>query len=193
MTDGEIISCVGGSVSSSEDAAVFDAVAGASTAIATGMTFADSPEDLWARLMFYEQIAQHPPLHLRWLLPRPLRVEGSKSRNGDIVTCVYDTGYLVKRVTHVDKPRRYDFEITEQMLDLGGRVRLTGGSYSLMALPGGGTRVVLTTRYSGGRRPRWLARPIEAVVCHSFHRFMLRAMRGVPATRSARLEPEQSE
>jgi hypothetical protein len=96
---------------------------------------------------------------------------------GDLAKCLYDRGYLLKRVTRIDEPRHYGFEIAEQALALGGGIALTNGCYRLAALPDSGTRVAITTRYTGGRRPRWLWRPIEAGVCHAFHRHLLNAMR----------------
>ena len=54
---------------------------------------------------------------------------------------------------------------------------LSGGGYTLRELPGGHTEVAVTTRYWAGRRPGWLWKPIEATVCHMFHRYLLAAMR----------------
>ncbi len=51
------------------------------TSIVTRMRFAASPERVWHGLMFYEQIEERPPLHLRLLLPRPIRTEGRKSKS----------------------------------------------------------------------------------------------------------------
>jgi len=60
---------------------------------------------------------------------------------------------------------------------------LSGGSYSLRERPDGRTEVAVTTRYTQGRRPAWFWRPVEAAVCHLFHRHLLAAVRrkvGVP-------------
>lgn len=132
---------------------------------------------VWDTIMFYEEIDEPPPLHLRWLLPTPVRTEGRKSEVGDTATCVYVGGNLIKRVTRIEHGRLYGFEVTAQTLALGGRMRLCGGAYSLSATDDGGTEVALTTRYVGGRRPAWLWGPIERVVAHMFHRHILRAMR----------------
>ena len=146
------------------------------TSVVTRMNFAIPPEKVWEGLMFYEQIAKRPPLLLRLLLPVPIRTEGRKSEVGDLVTCHYVSGHLRKRGTHVTRERNYTFEVIEQNLSLGG-IRLAGGSYTLFPLPDGGTEVVLETRYHSAKRPRWLCARIEAVVCHLFHRHILRAMR----------------
>jgi hypothetical protein len=145
--------------------------------VVTRMRFAAPPGKVWEGLMFYEQIEELPPLLLRLLLPVPLRTEGRKSEVGDQIICRYVSGHLRKQVTHVTTERDYTFEVIEQNLSLGGGIRLAGGSYTLYALPEGGTEVVLETRYLSPRRPRWLCAPIEAAVCRLFHRHILRTMR----------------
>lgn len=144
--------------------------------IATRMTFAALPDRVWSRLMFYEQIELRPPFHLRLLLPEPIRTIGKKSVVGDEAQCLYRSGHLIKRVTHIDPGRHYAFEVAEQALCIGG-VKLSGGEYTLKQLESDRTQVTLATVYLSPRRPRWFWKPIEAAVCHSFHRHILRAMR----------------
>jgi hypothetical protein len=153
------------------------AAAPRSTSIVTRMKFAASPEQTWNALIFYEQIAERPPLHLRVLLPLPIRTEGRKSRVGDAVKCVYEGGYLEKRVTRIERGRDYEFEVVEQDLTVGGGMRLLRGGYTLRELPCGGVEVALETRYLSPKHPRWLWKPIEAAVCHTFHRHILGTMR----------------
>ncbi|MGH7295433.1 MAG: hypothetical protein ACRELB_10895 [Polyangiaceae bacterium] len=145
--------------------------------VLTTMRFGAPAAQVWQGLMFYEQIDARPPLHLRLLLPVPIRTEGDKERVGDEARCVYDGGHLIKRVTQIDPGRRYAFEVTEQQLMIGGGLRLSGGEYVLREIAPFRSEVSVTTRYVSPRRPRWLWRPIEAAVCHAFHRYILRAMR----------------
>ena len=147
------------------------------TSIVTRMAFAATPEQVWRRLMFYEQIDAPPPLLLRLLLPLPIRVDGPKAAVGDEATCLYEGGYLRKRVTHVDACRYYGFDIVEQNLVIGGGLMLSGGGYTLHELQGRRTEVSVTTRYVSCNRPAWLWNPIEATVCHLFHRHLLGAIR----------------
>jgi hypothetical protein len=163
--------------------------------IVTRMDVAGPRDAVWDHLMFYEEIRERPPLYLRLLLPVPLRTEGRKSRVGDEAKCVYASGYLVKRVTRLDHGRCYEFDVAEQALRIGGSMRLQSGSYTLRALPDGRTSVMLETRYASAKRPQWLWRRIEALVCHAFHRYILSVIRdhcarehvtrfvSVPATR----------
>ncbi|HET7504738.1 MAG TPA: hypothetical protein VFK02_27135 [Kofleriaceae bacterium] len=151
--------------------------------VTTRMTIAASRARVWARLMFYEQIDERPPLHLRLLLPVPIATEGRKSEVGDEVRCRYEGGHLIKRVTHIDPALRYAFEITEQALVVGGGMKLSGGEYTLREVAAERTQLSIATHYVSSRRPRWLWLPVERWVCHSFHRHILRAMRrGVEAT-----------
>ena len=90
------------------------------------MNFAASPEQVWGGLMFYEQIEEPPPLHLRLLLPMPIRTEGSKSAVGDEAMCLYEGGHLLKRVTQIDPCRHYGFEVVEQNLAVGGGMIAVG-------------------------------------------------------------------
>ena len=145
--------------------------------IETRMTFTGTPADVWKRIMFYEQLEHRPPLHLRLLLPIPIETVGEKSRVGDEARCLYEGGYLIKRVTGVEAESRYTFDVVEQALDVGNGMKLSGGSYALREVDSGRTEVALTTRYTSARSPRWLWKPIEAAVCHSFHRHILREMR----------------
>jgi hypothetical protein len=147
------------------------------TSILTRMAFAASPERVWRGLMFYEQIDERPPLHLRLLLPVPIGTERTKATVGANVRCSYEGGHLVKRITEIDPQRHYGFDVVEQTLAIGGGLILSGGGYSLRELPDGHTEVAVTTRYTGGRRPAWLWKPVEAAVCHLFHRHLLAAMR----------------
>lgn len=145
--------------------------------VTTQLAFASPPTRVWDGLMFYEQLAERPPWYLRALLPVPIRTEGRKSEVGDEARCIYEDGYLIKRVTQVDPGRLYAFAVTVQELRVGNTMRLSNGSYELCARADGGTDVVALTRYQSARRPRWLWRAIEAQVCHLFHRHILRAMR----------------
>ena len=144
--------------------------------VLTKVVLPEPPEAVWSRLMFYEQIPENPPLLLRLLLPVPEGVEGRKSQVGDITRCRYRDGHLLKQVKSVERNRRYDFEVVEQSLRVRGGIRLQGGCYALRALPQGGTEVALRTRYATPGHPRWLWKPIEAAVCHVFHRHILSAL-----------------
>jgi hypothetical protein len=148
-----------------------------STSIVTRMTFAASPTQVWSGLLFYEQITERPPLHLRLLLPVPIGTEGSKVNVGDRVKCLYEGGHLLKRITQIKLNNCYGFDVVEQNLAVGRGLTLSGGSYMLRELSNGCTEIAVATRYMSLRNPKWLWKPIEAIVCHMFHRHLLLVMR----------------
>ena len=147
-----------------------------SNSVVTRGQIAAPPTRVWHNLMFYEQIEDLPPLHLRLLLPLPIRTEGSKLVVDDQARCLYVGGHLLKRVTRIEPSSLYEFAVVEQQLALPRGVLLRGGSYTLRELPGHRTELAVTTRYVSKRGPRWLWRPIEALVCHLFHRHLLAAI-----------------
>jgi hypothetical protein len=146
------------------------------TSVVTRGRLTVSPAQVWHNLMFYEQIEDSPPLHLRLLLPLPIRSDGSKLAAHGQARCLYEGGHLLKRVTRIEPSRLYEFAVVEQQLALPRGVLLCGGSYTLKELPGSRTELAVTTRYVSERGPRWLWRPIEAAVCHLFHRHLLSAI-----------------
>ncbi len=145
--------------------------------VATRQTFPMAPSRVWNGLVFYESIPATPPLLLRLLLPVPIGTEGTISTVGDTVMCRYREGSLLKRLTKLTQNRLYQFEVVDQSFSPELKICFAGGSYSLQELPKGGTEVVVETRYESDRRPRWFWKPIEKMVCHSFHRYLLTSIR----------------
>jgi hypothetical protein len=147
-----------------------------SASVTTSQDFFAAPGVVWNALMFYEEIAGDRPFLLRCFLPTPIASHGCKSTIGGEVKCQYLGGHLVKRVTQIIRERSYAFEIVQQNLPLGG-IRLLGGDYTLRAQSEDCTRVALVTHYASLNCPRWVFRRVEAAICHSFHRYILSAMR----------------
>ena len=147
------------------------------SSIVTHMNFAASPAQVWKGLLFYEEIGGPPPTHLRLLLPVPIRTEGKVSDVGGEAMCLYEGGHLLKRVTRIEPGQFYEFEVAEQALSVGGGMRLSGGRYTLRELADGLTEVAVETRYVSTKWPRWFWGPLERLVCHWFHRYLLSSMR----------------
>jgi hypothetical protein len=144
--------------------------------VTTCQDFFAAADAVWDALMFYEEIAEDPPFVLRHFLPTPIGTQGCKSEVGSDVKCRYVGGHLLKRVTRIVRGQNYAFEVVEQNLALG-RIRLLGGDYTLHILSKDCTRVALATHYASLNRPRWVFGRLEAAVCHSFHHYILSAMR----------------
>lgn len=145
--------------------------------VVTRVLLAASPAEIWNALTFYEEISRPPPLHLRLLLPVPRRVVGRVHKVGDELTCLYEGGDLLKRITRIERGDSYEFEVVEQALSFGGDIRLSGGRFVLRELPDGHTELSVETRYRSSRSPRWFWKRLERLVCHSFHRHLLGSMR----------------
>lgn len=145
--------------------------------VVTRMIFDAGPAQVWDGLVFYEELGGRPPWHLRLLLPVPIGTEGKVSVVGDEATCLYEGGHLLKRITKIEQGDLYEFEVAEQALSVGGGMRLSGGRYTLRSLPDGQTEVSVETRYVSRKWPRWFWRPLEKMVCHLFHRYLLGTMR----------------
>jgi hypothetical protein len=159
-----------------ELAAVLSASNRSIASIVTYQDFLLPAAAVWSALMLYEEITERPPWLLRWLLPVPLSTCGRKFEVGNTLYCRYSGGYLCKLITNIVDERSYAFHVTEQHLSLRGII-LLGGDYAISQLSTSRTRVALTTRYSSRNQPRWLCRWFEGIVCHSFHRHILKAMR----------------
>jgi len=144
--------------------------------VSTKMTLEGSPEQVWRRMMTYEEVPGDPPWLLKMLIPVPAGTQGDKSRVGAEIQCRYRSGHLVKRITAVEPGQLMRFTVTEQHLGIEDRARAVEGTYLLREVAGG-TEVTLTTLYRGFQHPRFLWRPVERYLTHELHRHILRGMR----------------
>ena len=144
-------------------------------AVTTSFSFALPPERVWKMLRFYEEIPTRPSALLRLLLPIPVRSEGQKGQPGAAIQCTYEGGSLVKRITVAEPPHLLSFEVVEQQLGIEHCISVGEGSYEIRG-SGSGCEVLLTTRYRGHLRPRFLWRPLERALAHAVHLHILRGM-----------------
>ena len=144
-------------------------------AVATRVRFNGSPEEVWDHIMFYEEVPGRPAFLLRALLPYPVRTEGDKTRVGATVRCAYRGGDLAKRITAIEPPHLLQFEVIEQRLGIEGCILTLGGSYQIYAC-GDASDVVLITNYQAYLRPRYLWRPLEALLVSQLHIHILRGI-----------------
>jgi hypothetical protein len=147
-----------------------------SEAVETALYLNAPPEEVWQRILFYEEVPRRPLWFLRVFLPRPIRTDGEKTRVGAIVRCTYDGGHLLKRITAVEKACLMRFDVLEQRLGVEDSVSMSQGSYEIRATEDG-SQVVLTTHYRSRLRPRRLWRPLERCLAHRLHRHILDGMR----------------
>jgi len=147
--------------------------------VTTTARFDAAPDDVWQRMMFYEEVPHRPSLLLRTFLPAPVRTQGGSKKVGTFVECTYSRGGLTKRITVLERPRLVRFEVLEQNLGIERCMTTVEGSYEFRA-DGLATEVALTTQYHGHLRPRWLWQPLERLLAHRLHRHILDGMGAVP-------------
>ena len=133
------------------------------------------PEDVWKSLVFYEEITTPPPALARIGLPHPLYTRGTINAVGDRTTCVYDKGYLVKQVTHLERNRLLAFDVIEQVGIEDRSIKLIDGSFALEATDRG-TLITLTTRYRPLLAARVFWQPFEHSLTRVLHQHVLDAI-----------------
>lgn len=134
-----------------------------------------TPQQAWDRLRFYEEVATAPPLLARIGLPMPLFTEGEVDGVGDVKRCVYEGGYLVKRITAYRPAESLVFEVVDQGI-LQHPIRLLDGRFDFAPAGPGRTRVTLTTRYVPQLEARAFWRPFEHRVTRVLHEHVLAGM-----------------
>jgi hypothetical protein len=117
------------------------------------------------------------------------------TRVGDVKTCVYDQGKLVKRITKVEfekrgpddgpglRTARIEFEVIHQSIERCA-ARLKGGSFQFETISPGRTRVTLSTVYEPFLAPRLAWQPFERLSARTLHAHVLLGMAENAATRT---------
>ncbi len=131
----------------------------------------------WNAILFYEEVRHAPPFLLTLALPRPVRTEGRKDAVGAEQKCIYQRGYILKRITRREPPRLLAFDVVEQHLHFEHDVELRDGRFVIEPLGPDRCRVVLTTRYRRLLRPAWLWERMERTIIHTLHEYVLEGMR----------------
>lgn len=143
--------------------------------VVTTTRIAAPVECCWECVMFYEEIRGAAPWMLRAVLPSPLHARGSKTSTGARVDCVYTSGHLTKCIRELVAPHRMVFDVVESHLGLEDCVAAVRGSYEIRGTEGG-SEVVLTTLYRSVLAPGMVFRPLEAMVLHKLHRYVLQGL-----------------
>ena len=157
--------------------------------VETQVVFFASQERAWNSIVFYEQIEHEPPFLLRLALPRPVGTTGGKAAVGDTSRCVYENGYLVKKITEREEGRLLGFRVIEQKIHFEHDLELREGSFRIDPGPGPGTSLVtLATTYRRLTYPAFIWQPAETLVLHTLHGHVLEGMRA-NAERELAVEP----
>jgi hypothetical protein len=145
--------------------------------VQTGLTVDATPEEAWNAIMFYEDVQHSPPWLLHLALPKPIRSEGNKQREGEIVRCFYNCGTISKRISQVQPARKLSFEVVEVVMRSENYANLKDGSFEIEPVGTRQSRITLTTRYERKLTPAWIWEPIERKVIHTLHGHVLEGMR----------------
>ena len=162
--------------------------------VQTGLTVDATPEEAWNAIMFYEEVEHSPPWLLHLALPQPIRSEGNKEKEGEVVRCFYNAGTISKRISRVEKNRRLSFEVVEANIRSENYTTLKDGSFEIEPVGDTQSRITLTTRYERKLRPGFFWEPIERKVIHTLHGHVLEGMRRkaeVPEINEKPIEPYQ--
>jgi hypothetical protein len=162
--------------------------------VQTSLTVDATPEEAWNAIMFYEDVEHSPPWLLHLALPRPIRSEGNKEKEGEIVRCFYNAGTISKRISRVEKHRRLSFDVVEADIRSENYTTLKDGSFEIEPVGDSQSRITLTTRYERKLRPGFFWEPIERKVIHTLHGHVLEGMRRkaeVPELEEKPIEPYQ--
>jgi hypothetical protein len=137
------------------------------------------PITAWHGIQFFEEVRRPVPWLLR-LSPslRPLYTIGHSEKIGDLKTCVYEHGKLIKQITEVEPGKLLAFRVVEQDQIENDGATLLDGSFELRAIDGGShTEVRLTTRYIPRLAPRFAYQWAESLAVHTLHGHVLAGMK----------------
>jgi hypothetical protein len=145
--------------------------------VKTSLTVDATPLEAWNAIMFYEDVEHPPPWLLHLALPQPIRSEGNKQKEGEVVRCFYNCGTISKRISRVEPERRLSFEVVEAVMRSENYANLRDGSFEIEPVEPSQSRITLTTRYERKLHPAWVWEPIERKVIHTLHEHVLEGMR----------------
>ncbi len=161
--------------------------------VVTSIDIAAPPERVWDNVVRFSDLA--PPTE--WLFragvayPERARIEGTGV--GAIRYCEFSTGSFVEPITEWRAPQRLAFDVTAQpptMTELSpyrsmqpahlrGYFRATQGQFDLLPLPGGGTRLIGTTRYDIQMYPQTYWSLLADAVVGRIHARVLRHIKAL--------------
>lgn len=143
--------------------------------VETEIAIAGTPTEIFKRLHFFEGSTLNPPLLLKLRLPTPIGVEGNMFVKGEDVRCIYEKGYLLKRITSVEDNKLIAFEVIEQHGIEDRSLTLTSGEIRLHQ-NGSEVIVKMTTRYQPKLGARLLWRQPEKLIVKTLHEHIARGL-----------------
>jgi hypothetical protein len=148
------------------------------------------PGMAWHGIQFFEEVHRPTP----WLLLlspslRPMYTIGHSEKVGDLKTCVYQRGKLIKQITEMIPNKRLAFRVVEQDQIENDGATLLDGSFDLEPIGNGKqTRVRLMTRYIPKLNPRFAYQWAESLAIHTLHGHVLAGMKDKAEAESGTVE-----
>lgn len=156
--------------------------------VETSVDIAAAPEEVWDTVVAFPEIETPPEWYFRWGIASPIRARIDGHGVGAVRHCEFTTGAFVEPITVWDKPNRLAFDVTDQpepMYELTPYRHLhpphlknsfvsNRGEFELVALEGGGTRLIGRTWYSLDIAPHGYWRYWTDEIVHRIHLRVLR-------------------
>jgi uncharacterized membrane protein YhaH (DUF805 family) len=152
----------------------------------------DAPrERVWSEVVAFSQMPPPTELLFRSGIAYPMRAEIDGHGVGAVRRCVFSTGAFVEPIEVWDEPQRLEFSVAAQPRALNELMPWPGadpphvtdyfvsrrGRFDLVALDGGGTRLVGTTWYTHRIWPAAYWRLYSDWLLHRIHRRVLEHIR----------------
>ncbi len=141
--------------------------------LANQFTVNTSVNQFWNNFMFYEDTGEEAPFLFAIGFPKPIKTIGSRNKVGDITTCVYNKGYLIKKITKINNmsyKKLLQFSVLEQKNIEDRSIQLIGGSVNAVSISSKQTSVHYKTTYQPKLTPRWVWRPFEVATVNALHK-----------------------
>jgi hypothetical protein len=154
--------------------------------VTTSQVIDTPPGQAWHGIQFFEEVRRPTPW-LLYLSPslRPMYTIGHSEKVGDLKTCVYQRGKLIKQITEIIPGKSLAFRVVEQDRIETDGATLLDGSFDLTPIDGGKhTRVTLTTRYVPLLNPRFAYQWGENLAIHTLHGHVLAGMKDIAEGRT---------
>jgi len=136
-----------------------------------------SPEEVWNRIIEFDQVNGPKPLLMRMGLPIPQSCSFRGSGIGSERICRFNSGFIRERVTRWDPP--YHLELDVEEVQLPGRhwLGFQRAMYTLDRCDTGDTRVTRTTIVTSTLRPAFYWRFFEHLGTETEHAYILDSLK----------------
>lgn len=159
--------------------------------VTTAIEIEVPPEEVWNRVVAFDEIHEPPEWFFRLGIARPIRARVEGEGIGAVRYCEFSTGSFVEPITVWDEPYRLAFDVRSQPASLqelspyrnvkaphvDDFFRSTRGEFRLVRLKNGNTQLEGTTWYQLNIYPLFYWRPISEWLVSRIHSRVLRQIK----------------